>query len=119
MSDTTINQLAKVLGTSVDKLMSQLSEAGMKFESADQPISSTEKVKLLGFLRRHHGKKEATSRSTSNAKMPSASWPNRRPSARKKRTSASSWSSVAKPPPMRKRRISSVPLRKPNAKVRQ
>ncbi|MEO6076145.1 MAG: translation initiation factor IF-2 associated domain-containing protein, partial [Dokdonella sp.] len=59
MSDTTINQLAKVLGTPVDKLMSQLSEAGMSFDSADQPISSTEKVKLLGFLRRHHGKKDS------------------------------------------------------------
>ena len=64
MSDTTINQLAKVLGTPVDKLMSQLSEAGMKFESADQPISSTEKVKLLGFLRRHHGKKESGAEAT-------------------------------------------------------
>ncbi|MFZ2236051.1 MAG: translation initiation factor IF-2 [Dokdonella sp.] len=64
MSDTTINQLAKVLGTPVDKLMSQLSEAGMKFDSADQPISSTEKVKLLGFLRRHHGKKDSAAEAT-------------------------------------------------------
>ena len=42
----------------MDKLLAQLAEAGMKFSSADQVISSTEKVKLLGFLRRTHGKTE-------------------------------------------------------------
>ncbi|MFC4820526.1 translation initiation factor IF-2 [Dokdonella ginsengisoli] len=60
MSDVTIKQLAKVLGTPVDKLLTQLGEAGMKFSDPDQVISSTEKVKLLGFLRRTHGKKEET-----------------------------------------------------------
>ena len=59
MSDVTIKQLAKVLGTPVDKLLTQLGEAGMKFNDPDQVISSTEKVKLLGFLRRTHGKREA------------------------------------------------------------
>ncbi len=58
MSDVTIKQLAKVLGTPVDRLLAQLGEAGMKFSDPDQVISSTEKVKLLGFLRRTHGKKE-------------------------------------------------------------
>ena len=62
MSDVTIKQLAGVLGMGVDKLITQLDEAGMKFSSPDQVVSSTEKVKLLGFLRRTHGKaeKEAT-----------------------------------------------------------
>ncbi|HJT97591.1 MAG TPA: translation initiation factor IF-2 associated domain-containing protein, partial [Rhodanobacteraceae bacterium] len=59
MSDVTIKQLAKVLGTPIDKLLAQLAEAGMKFSDPDQVISSTEKVKLLGFLRRTHGKREA------------------------------------------------------------
>jgi translation initiation factor IF-2 len=58
MSDVTVNQLAQVLGMSADRLLAQLSEAGMKFDRADQVVSSTEKVKLLGFLRRTHGKKE-------------------------------------------------------------
>jgi translation initiation factor IF-2 len=58
MSDVTIKQLAQVLGTPVEKLLSQLAEAGMSFNNADQIISSTEKVKLLGFLRRTHGKTE-------------------------------------------------------------
>ena len=58
MSDVTIKQLAKVLDTPVDRLLAQLGEAGMKFSDPDQVISSTEKVKLLGYLRRTHGKKE-------------------------------------------------------------
>ncbi|MGH8158526.1 MAG: translation initiation factor IF-2 N-terminal domain-containing protein, partial [Rhodanobacter sp.] len=59
MSDVTIKQLAQVLGMPVDKLLTQLGEAGMKFSDQEQVISSTEKVKLLGFLRRTHGKNEA------------------------------------------------------------
>ena len=58
MSDVTIKQLAKVLNLPVDRLLTQLVEAGMKFEDPDQVISSTEKIKLLGFLRRTHGKNE-------------------------------------------------------------
>jgi translation initiation factor IF-2 len=59
MSDVTIKQLAQVLGMPVDKLLTQLGEAGMKFSDSEQVISSTEKVKLLGFLRRTHGKADA------------------------------------------------------------
>ncbi|HWX68043.1 MAG TPA: translation initiation factor IF-2 [Rhodanobacter sp.] len=58
MSDVTIKQLAQVLGMPVDRLLTQLGEAGMKFSDQEQVISSTEKVKLLGFLRRTHGKTE-------------------------------------------------------------
>ncbi|MHB8679149.1 MAG: translation initiation factor IF-2 [Rudaea sp.] len=58
MSDVTIKQLAVVLGMSVDKLLTQLDEAGMRFSDPDQVVSSTQKVKLLGFLRRTHGKGE-------------------------------------------------------------
>ena len=67
MSDVTIKQLAKVLGTPVDKLLAQLGEAGMKFTDPDQVISSTEKVKLLGFLRRTHGKKEEAPAETASS----------------------------------------------------
>ncbi|MEO6968948.1 MAG: translation initiation factor IF-2 [Rhodanobacteraceae bacterium] len=58
MSDVTIKQLAGVLGMGEDKLLAQLAEAGMPFNDPDQVISSTEKVKLLGFLRRTHGKRD-------------------------------------------------------------
>ncbi|MFC4761538.1 translation initiation factor IF-2 [Dyella koreensis] len=67
MSDVTIKQLAKVLGMPVDKLLGQLAEAGMKFSDPEQVISSTEKVKLLGFLRRTHGKSEETAEAEDSA----------------------------------------------------
>jgi len=67
MSDVTIKQLAGVLGMSVDKLLTQLDGAGMKFSSPDQVVSSTEKVKLLGFLRRTHGKGESSGGSEDSA----------------------------------------------------
>ncbi len=59
MSDVTVQQLAQVLGMTVDKLITQFSEAGMKVSGPAQVVTSTEKVKLLGFLRRTHGKKDA------------------------------------------------------------
>lgn len=55
---TTIRKLAALVNTPVEKLLEQLAEAGMKFSSPDQVVTSTEKVKLLGFLRRTHGKSE-------------------------------------------------------------
>jgi len=67
MSDVTIKQLAGVLGMSVDKLLTQLDGAGMKFSNPDQVVSSTEKVKLLGFLRRTHGKGESSGGGEDNA----------------------------------------------------
>src|SRR5690606_34195966 len=53
---TTIRKLAALVNTPVDKLLEQLAEAGMKFSDPDQVVTSTDKVKLLGFLRRTHGK---------------------------------------------------------------
>src|SRR3546814_385220 len=53
---TTIRKLAALVNTPVDKLLEQLAEAGMKFDDPDQVVTSTEKVKLRGFLRRTHGK---------------------------------------------------------------
>ncbi|KGM57212.1 translation initiation factor IF-2 [Lysobacter arseniciresistens ZS79] len=55
---TTIRKLATLVNTPVEKLLEQLAEAGMPFNDPDQAVSSTEKVKLLGFLRRTHGKAE-------------------------------------------------------------
>src|SRR5688572_29439854 len=58
MSDVTVKQLANVLGLPLERLVEQLSEAGMKFSGPEQVVTSTEKIKLLGFLRRTHGKRE-------------------------------------------------------------
>ncbi len=58
MSEVTVRTLAKLVGTPADKLLEQLAEAGMKFSGPDQVVTPTEKMKLLGFLRRTHGKVE-------------------------------------------------------------
>ena len=56
---TTIRKLAELVNTPVEKLLEQLAEAGMPFSDPDQVVSSAEKLKLLGFLKRSHGKAEA------------------------------------------------------------
>ena len=55
---TTIRKLAELVNTPVEKLLEQLSEAGMPFKDADEEVTSAQKVKLLGFLRRTHGRAE-------------------------------------------------------------
>jgi translation initiation factor IF-2 len=64
MSDVTVHQLAEVLNLPLDRLMAQLGDAGISVSSADQSISNTEKMKLLGFLRRSHGKVEKAEEAT-------------------------------------------------------
>ncbi len=56
---TTIRTLAELVNTPVEKLLKQLAEAGMTFSGPDQTVTSAEKLKLLGFLKRSHGKSEA------------------------------------------------------------
>ncbi|NKB33430.1 MAG: translation initiation factor IF-2 [Pseudomonadales bacterium] len=60
MADVTINELAKTVGVSVDKLLSQIKEAGLPHTEADELISNDDKNTLLVFLRRSHGDREAT-----------------------------------------------------------
>ncbi len=55
---TTIRKLAELVNTPVEKLLEQLAEAGMRFDGPDQVVTSIEKMKLLGFLKRSHGKTE-------------------------------------------------------------
>ena len=57
---TTIRKLAELVNTPVEKLLEQLAEAGMTFSGPDQIVTSAEKLKLLGFLKRAHGKSEPT-----------------------------------------------------------
>lgn len=59
MAGVTVKQLAGVLGVDADRLLEQLSDAGLKFSNADQEVSNTEKVKLLEHLRASHGKKDS------------------------------------------------------------
>jgi translation initiation factor IF-2 len=61
MADVTIAQFAEVLKVPVDKLLSQLDEAGIKVASSDDTISDDAKLELLTHLRRAHGQEEPTS----------------------------------------------------------
>ena len=55
MSDVTVNQLATVVDTPVDRLLAQLNEAGVKVSNPDDAISEDDKMRLLDFLRESHG----------------------------------------------------------------
>ena len=57
-SDVTVKQLATTVGIPVERLLAQLNDAGIAASEADSPITEQEKLQLLGYLRRSHGKKE-------------------------------------------------------------
>jgi translation initiation factor IF-2 len=58
MANVTVTQFAEVLKVPVDKLLSQLDEAGIKVQGADDTISDDAKMELLTFLRRSHGQED-------------------------------------------------------------
>jgi len=60
MADVTVAQFADVLKVPVDKLLSQLDEAGIKVSGSDDKISDDAKLELLTHLRRSHGQDESS-----------------------------------------------------------
>ncbi len=58
MSEVTVEQFAEVLKVTVDKLLSQLEEAGIRVEGPKDRISEDAKHELLTHLRKSHGKAE-------------------------------------------------------------
>ena len=56
MANVTAKQLSEVIGVSVDKLLDQLKNAGVKVKDENDPISDEDKLKLLESLRSSHGK---------------------------------------------------------------
>ncbi len=51
MSEVTVKQLADVVKTPVEKLLVQLSEAGLEFSAPNQMVSDEQKMQLLDHLR--------------------------------------------------------------------
>ena len=49
MAEVTVSQLAEVVGAPVDRLLTQMKQAGLKQTSADQTVSDDEKQTLLAF----------------------------------------------------------------------
>lgn len=56
MADITVQHLAKVVGTTAEKLVEQLKDAGVKGKTITSTLSEDDKVKLLAHLRESHGK---------------------------------------------------------------
>jgi translation initiation factor IF-2 len=63
MADVTVAQFADVLKVPVDKLLTQLDEAGIKVRGSDDTISEDAKLELLTHLRRSHGQQDTTASS--------------------------------------------------------
>ncbi len=59
MADVTVTQFAEVVGISVDRLLTQLKEAGVSITDANASINDAEKMKLLSFLRNKHASDSA------------------------------------------------------------
>ncbi len=55
MADVTVAQFAEVLKVPVDKLLTQLDEAGIKVKGSEDTISEDAKLELLSHLRGKHG----------------------------------------------------------------
>ena len=58
MAEVTVSQFADVLKVPVDKLLSQLDEAGIRVSGSEDTISEDAKLELLTHLRRSHGQLE-------------------------------------------------------------
>src|SRR5690554_7430216 len=64
MADVTVKELADVVKTSVDNLLVQMKEAGLKQTAADQAVSEEEKQTLLLHLKKSHGATASTKKIT-------------------------------------------------------
>jgi translation initiation factor IF-2 len=56
MSEVTVKQLATTVGIPVERLLAQLHEAGIDAVDGEATLTENEKLQLLGYLRRSHGK---------------------------------------------------------------
>jgi translation initiation factor IF-2 len=63
MADVTVSQFAEVLKVPVEKLITQLDDAGIKVKGVDDTISEDAKLELLTHLRRAHGEDDAVATS--------------------------------------------------------
>jgi len=54
MADVTVQELAKEIGTPVERLVSQLADSGVQ-KSVNDSVSQEEKERLLEHLKKQHG----------------------------------------------------------------
>ena len=55
MADTTVAQLAELVGTPTDKLLKQMTDAGLAQKAAGDSVTDSEKATLLAHLKKAHG----------------------------------------------------------------
>jgi len=55
MAEVTIKQLADVVGVSVERLVTQMREAGVQGKDTESTVTDEERLQLLAFLKRSHG----------------------------------------------------------------
>jgi len=56
MSDKTVQEMAQAIGIPLERFLEQIKGAGLSARSPDDLITEDEKLKLLTFLRKRHGK---------------------------------------------------------------
>ena len=59
MAEVTVSELATSVGTSVERLLGQMKEAGLHQGSAGDAVSDDEKQTLLAHLKNSHGATES------------------------------------------------------------
>ncbi len=59
MAESTVKEFADSVGRPVERLLEQMSEAGLPHKKADQPVSEQDKQTLLDHLKESHGGKAA------------------------------------------------------------
>lgn len=55
MADVTVSELAKSVGATVERILTQMKQAGLNHGHADDVVSDEEKQTLLGYLKSSHG----------------------------------------------------------------
>lgn len=69
MSEVTVKQFAEAVGTPVDRLLTQLSEAGVDITDAEAVLSDEDKATLLAHLRKSHGRDESAAEESGPRKI--------------------------------------------------
>ncbi|MEQ9464168.1 MAG: translation initiation factor IF-2 [Haliea sp.] len=59
MAQVTVQQLAETVGAPVDRLLTQMKEAGLPHGAAGEAVSEEDKQTLLAYLKRSHGESDA------------------------------------------------------------
>src|SRR6056297_2938480 len=59
MAQVTVEQLAKSVGATVERLLNQMRDAGLPHKDAAEPVSDEDKQTLLTYLKRSHGESTA------------------------------------------------------------